>query len=201
MNRSLRIVAADDQPAMCRFYEDALRKLGHDVCIARTGRQLVELCQATKPDLIITDIMMPDLDGIEAADEVCRSGPVPVILVSAFQDPQLVERAAARHVLAYLAKPIEEGELAAAIALAWRRFEEFHALRKEAEELRQALEDRKVVERAKGILMKRLQTDEDGAFVRLRRLASSRKRKLVDVAREVLSAEEVFGTLDDMAAG
>src|SRR5207249_9203120 len=98
--------------------------------------------------------------------------PVPIILVSAYHDPELIARAEADHILGYLVKPIKQSDLEPTIALAMRRFEQFEALRREAADLRQALEDRKVIERAKGLLMKRGSLDEQEAFRRLPKLAS-----------------------------
>jgi response regulator NasT len=133
---------------------------------------------------------MPDLDGIEAAIEIYRERPVPVILVSAYHDAPLIERAEADHILGYLVKPIKQADLEPVIGLAVRRFEQFQELRKEAGDLRQALEDRKVIERAKGVLMKRARLDEAEAFRRLQKLASEKSRKLVDIAQMLLVAEE-----------
>ena len=156
MTRALRIAVADDEPDVRDYFRRILPRLGHQVvAVAQTGRELVERCRAMRPDLVITDIKMPDLDGIEAAVAICRDEPIPVILVSAYHHPQLFKRAQGDHILAYLVKPTKQADLEAAIAIAMQRFEQFQALRKEAADLRQALEDRKVIERAKGLLMKR----------------------------------------------
>jgi two-component system, response regulator PdtaR len=195
-NNRLRIVAADDDLAMCRFYQDALGRLGHEVTLAANGRQLVEQCRTALPDLIITDIKMPELDGLEAAAEIARGGPVPAILVSAYHEPELVERAGQDYILAYLVKPITEADLVPAIGLALQRFDRLQALHKEAADLRQALEDRKVIERAKGIIMRRVRVDESEAYRRLRRLASDRNCKLAEVAQLILNAEDVFRPLE-----
>jgi two-component system, response regulator PdtaR len=195
-NGRLRIAVADDDLAMCRFYQDALGRLGHEVTAAPDGRRLVEQCRTALPDLIITDIKMPELDGLDAAAEIAQCGPVPVILVSAYHEPELVERAGQDHVFAYLVKPITEADLVPAIGLALRRFERFQGLQKEASDLRQALEDRKVIERAKGIIMRRVRVDEPEAYRRLRRLASDRNCKLAEVAQLILNAEDVFRPLE-----
>jgi response regulator NasT len=193
MSRSLKIAVADDEPRMLEFYGEILPLLGHEVIHAvRTGRELVEGCRTQRPDLIITDIKMPDLDGIDAAREVCQDEVIPVILVSAFSDPELIERAGANHVMAYLIKPIKRKDLEPAIAIVSRRFEEFQALRKEADNLRQALQDRKLIERAKGILMKRTGQDEAAAFRRLQKLARDTNRKLVEVAQMILTVEDAY---------
>lgn len=194
MNRALRIAVADDERDMRDFFREFLPPLGHTVVgTASTGAELVALCRAEKPDLVITDIKMPDMDGIDAAMAVGRDRPVPVILVSAFHERELLERAEAEHVLAYMVKPIKAADLVPAIGIAVRRFEQFQALQREATDLRQALEDRKVIERAKGILMKRAGLDEAEAFRRMQKLASEKSRKLVDIAAAILTAEEAVG--------
>lgn len=191
MNTSLRIVVADDEPDMRDYFRKCLSRLGHQVvAIAENGRELVEHCRALQPDLVITDIKMPDVDGIDAATQIYRVRPVPVILVSAYHEPELIARAEADHILGYLVKPIKQADLVPAIALAMRRFEQFEASRQEAADLRQALQDRKIIERAKGILMKRIGVDEQDAFRRLQKLASEKSRKLIDIAQMILVAEE-----------
>jgi response regulator NasT len=145
---------------------------------------------------VITDIKMPDMDGIDAAAAICREEPVPIILVSAYSDVTLIERAQSEYILAYLIKPIKQADLQPAISLAMWRFEQFQALRKEAADLRQALEDRKLIERAKGILMKRVTLDEQEAFRRLQKVASDNNRKLVEVAHMILVAEEAMQPLN-----
>ena len=195
MTRPLRIVVADDEPDMRDYFRKILPRLGHQVlAAAETGRDLVELCRKAEPDLVITDIKMPDMDGIEASAEVNRDPgrQVPVILVSAHHDAELIVRAGADHIMAYLVKPIKEADLASAIHLAVLRFEHFQKLRQEAASLRQALEDRKVIERAKGLLMKKVGLDEQEAFRRLQKLAMDGNRKMVEVAHMVITAEEAF---------
>ena len=153
-------------------------------------------CRAAQPDLVITDIKMPGLDGIAAAAEIFRERPTPVILVSAYHDPELVERAGAECVFGYLVKPIKEADLPPAIAVAMGRFEQFRALRQEADDLRQALEDRKLVERAKGVLMRRSGVDEADAYRRLQKLATDRRCKLAEAARWVLTVEDATRPTD-----
>ncbi len=191
MKRSLRIVVADDERDMRDFFMEFLPTLGHEVVGAvGNGRDLLDVCRQQRPDLVITDIKMPDMDGIDAATELYRDLPVPVILVSAYHDPQLLARAEADHILGYLVKPIKDKDLQPVITIATRRFEQFQHLQQEAADLRQALEDRKVIERAKGVLMKRGLMDENEAFRRLQKLASEKSRKLVEIAQMILVAEE-----------
>jgi AmiR/NasT family two-component response regulator len=191
MNASYRIAIADDEARVREYLWTSLERLGHLVVSgARTGRELIAQCRLHRPELVIADIKMPDMDGIDAAREVCRAEPVPFILITGFQDPEYVERAAEDHVLAYLMKPIDEKALAPAIAIAMERFRQMQALRKEAETWKQALEDRKIIERAKGIIMKRSGLDEPEAFRRLQKLASAKSVKLVEIARMITTAEE-----------
>ena len=193
MNRPLRIAVADDEPDMRDYFRKILPRLGHQVvAAAATGRELVEQCRETQPDLVITDIKMPDMDGIDAATAMYQERPVPVILVSAYHDPDLITRAEADHILGYLVKPIKQSDLGPSISLAMRRFEQFEALRRETADLRQALEDRKVIERAKGLLMKKAGLDEPEAFRRLQKLAMDNNAKMVEVARMVLTADQAL---------
>ena len=193
MSQGLRIAVADDESDMRDFFEKMLPRLGHQVvAVAEDGQQLVERCRQLSPDLVITDVKMPRLDGIEACTQICRERPVPVILVSAYHDPVLIERAEGDHVLAYLVKPIGMADLQPAISIAVRRFAELQALQKECTDLRQALADRKIIERAKGLLMKLAGIDEKEAFVRLQELASERNIKLIEAANSVLAVEKAL---------
>jgi response regulator NasT len=187
----LRVAVADDERGTLEFFRDILTRLGHDVVVmASTGRELLGRCREAAPDLIITDVKMPDMDGIEAAEQVNRERPVPVVLVTAYTEAELLARAeAAGPVMAYLVKPVKACDLAAAARLAVARFgERQQALR--------ALEERKLVERAKGALMKRLGVDEDEAYRQLSKYASANNVKLTDVACLVLRADEVFEALE-----
>ena len=197
LDQSLRVAVADDEPEMREFFRFALGKLKHQlVAEAGSGRELVECCRAARPDLIITDVKMPELDGIAAAEAVYREAPVPAIVVSCYDDPETLRQAAAPHVYGYLVKPITARDLGPAINLAMARFTLHRAAQQEADALRQALEERKVIERAKGVVMRRLGLEETEAFRRLRRLSSDRNRKVIEVARQVLQAEEVFRQFD-----
>ena len=193
MNQGLRIAVADDEVEMRDFFEKGLPRYGHQViAVAENGAELVEHCRRLAPDLVITDIKMPVLDGIEASSQICQERPVPVILVSAYHDPALIARAEADHVLAYLVKPIGLADLQPAISIAMRRFAEFQALQKECKDLRQALSDRKVIEQAKGLLMRLTGVDEKEAFKRLQELASDRNQKLIEAAQSILAMEKAL---------
>ena len=190
MNRALRVVVADDTTTMQKFYASLLPKLGHEVvAVAATGAELVEKCDELKPDLVITDVKMPDMDGLEAAAKIYEKQPVPIIVVSSYSDDELVQRAAAEHVLAYLLKPLDVNTLGAQISIVMRRFEEFTILRMEANHYRQSLQDRKLIERAKGILMRTSKIEEHEAFRRMQKAASRSNKKLVEIAQTIIDAD------------
>lgn len=193
--RRLRIATADDEPDMRDFFRVVLPRLGYDVvAVAENGADLVRQCRAVQPDLVITDLAMPELDGLAAVREICRERPVPVIIVSAHHDAEQIQRALHEQVLAYLVKPIKAVDLPPAIALAMQRFREFEALHKQADSLRQAIEDRKLIERAKGALMTRAGLSEPDAFRRLQVLSNEKNLKMVEVARMIVTAEEAYAS-------
>jgi response regulator NasT len=135
MTQPLRIVVADDEPDMRDYFRKILPRLGHQVVAAAAdGTELVARCRELHPDLVITDVKMPGLDGIDAAVYLYKEEPVPVILVSAYHDPELIRRAEADHIMGYLVKPIKQADLEPTIVLALRRFQQL-------QQLRQALED------------------------------------------------------------
>jgi two-component system, response regulator PdtaR len=201
VSQPLLIAVAEDQDDTREYFQELLPRLGHRVVAVRDGRQLVEACRSSPPDLIIADVKMPNMDGIEAAVAVNRERPTPVVIVSAFHEAELLQRAGESPVMAYLIKPVKQASVEAAIATALSRFGELRDARQEADSLRQALEDRKVIERAKGAVMKRIGVDERGAYRRMRRLSSHENHKLVEIARSILSAEDVFRTLEELEAG
>lgn len=134
MTSMLRIVVADDEPDVREYFERVLRRLGHEVVgVAGDGKELLRICEEAKPDLVISDIKMPAMDGIDASIELYRRHPVAVILVSAHHESDMIERAVADHVQAYLVKPIKQADLEPAIALAWKRFQELESLRRGSE--------------------------------------------------------------------
>jgi response regulator NasT len=191
--RCLRIALADDDASVRDVLKKMLEHLGHNiVAVAGTGRELLEQAKAVHPELIIADIQMPDMDGLDAVSAIYHERPTPVILVTGYTDREFIERAEKAHVLAYLVKPVKANDLEPAIALATRRFQEFQTLREEAADLKKALADRKVIERAKGLMMKHLNIDEQEAFRRLQKLASSKNQKLVDIAHMILTAAEAL---------
>jgi response regulator NasT len=190
---SLRILIADDESIRLLSLRAQLTALGHRVVAeASTGADAVALTLSTQPDLAILDIKMPLVDGIEAAERITQARPIPIILLTAYSEAQLVERAAQANISAYLMKPVSEEDLLPALTLALTRFRQFQALRQEVVDLREALEARKVIEKAKGILMRRLDLTEEEAFRRLQRQSQEGNRKLAQVAEAIVVADQLL---------
>jgi AmiR/NasT family two-component response regulator len=189
----LRVLIAEDEKVIAMGLRAQLKALGHKVVAeAANGRQAVALARELKPDLVVLDIKMPEMDGIEAAEAITAERPIPVILLTAYKEEQLAQRAAQAGIYAYLVKPISKDDLMPAILLARARFEEFQQLNEEISDLKEALEARKLIERAKGILMERRQLTEAEAFRRLQMMSQNQRMKLVDVARSIIIAEKVL---------
>jgi response regulator NasT len=184
---------AEDDGLEAQEMERELQALGHLVVgTAETGRRAIEMTRTLEPDLVLLDIAMPGLDGISAAREILAVRPVPIVMVTGHADPELVERAAAAGVFTYLLKPVSRRLLDAAIQMARARFAELQALRQQVRDLTEALEVRKVVEQAKGIVMKRLQVSEGEAFRRLQRRAASQRKSIREIAEAVREADRFY---------
>ncbi len=205
MNQSqtLRILVAEDEKETRDYFVDAIKRLGHPVVgTVSNGRELIEQCQALRPDLVLADVKMPEMDGLQAAHVINTQMPTPFIILSAHHDSQLLQNASAGdYVVGYLVKPVTESTLKTTIAVGMTRFQRYQAINREAHDLRQALDERKVIEKAKGIVMLRLQLNEEEAFRRLRRRASDQNMKLVEVSRQIVNAEEIFHNLDREGRG
>jgi len=188
-----RILIADDDSLHVMSLRQQLQELGHQVVgEAYTGREAVFLAAEHRPDLALLDIVMPDMDGIEAAQRISADRAIPILLISAHSENSLAERAAEAGIFAYLVKPISVKDLRPALLLARSRFREFQLLQQEVSDLRQALETRKLVERAKGILMRRLNLTEEKAFRRLQRRSQDENRRMRDIAQAIITADEMF---------
>jgi two-component system, response regulator PdtaR len=191
----MRVLIAEDDPVVALGLAERVRSLGHDpIGPVGDGEQAVAEAKASLPDLYLFDIEMPALDGLAAAVQLAGEGlRRPVVIVTGVEDPSLVERSIASGVSAYLTKPIDTRELEAAIKLAAARHAEFEALEAEVSKAQQALEDRKLVERAKGLLMSALRLSEPEAFRRLQTTARERNLRLVEVAQRIVENESVLG--------
>lgn len=185
----MRILVADDDESSALALKELLEVMGHQVVgPAADGDEAVRLAGLERPDLAILDIDMPRLSGLEAIDRITRTRPVPVIVLTGHSEPEYVDRAARLPVFHYLTKPAAPDRLLPAIRLACARFEEWSTLHLRVDELTQKIEERKTVERAKGILMKARGVSEDEAYGLLRRESQQRSRPLFDVARNVVAA-------------
>ncbi len=185
----MRVLVAEDETLirvdLCQLLETA----GHDVCAqAKDGAEAVELARSLRPDLAVLDVKMPRLDGIEAARRILDERPIPVVVVSAYTERSLVDRAVESGVFGYLAKPFREEDLVPALATAVARFEELAAVRDQVESLGEALAARKAIERAKGILMERERLSEQAAFARLRTASQVSGKPMRVIAEAVIAA-------------
>jgi len=191
--RSLRVVIAEDEPLVTQTLTEQLRHLGHRVIgEAANGEEVVNMVLDARPDLVIMDIKMPKLSGLQASRTIMEKAPVPIILLTAYTDDAFIEEAASVGAMAYLVKPVDERDLVPAIRLAASQFEQLQSLRREVDDLREALETRKLVERAKGVLMRRLNLTEEEAFNRIQRQARNRQAKMRDIAKAIIEADEIM---------
>lgn len=187
-----RIIIADDESLIRLDLREMLTHLGYEVIAeAGDGKTAVELARKLSPDLLIMDIQMPDLDGISAAEQLTAEKIAPVVLVTAYSDQTLVERAREAGVVGYVVKPFREAELMPVIELSRARFQEFRMLEKEVGGLKDALETRKVVERAKGVLMETHGMRESEAFHRIRKTSMDARKSMKEVAEAILLAHEM----------
>lgn len=186
---SRRVAIIDDDASERLVLKGFLEDAGH-VLVAEgvTGDDAVEICRLKGPDVVVMDVRMPVKDGIEAASEIYRSCPTPVVLVTASEDEATVRRASEAGVMAYLLKPVREEELMPAMELAISRFRELMALSREKDDLKRSLNDRKLIEKAKGLLMERDGITEAEAFARLRGVSMDKRKTMAEVAEVIIMA-------------
>jgi two-component system, response regulator PdtaR len=182
------ILVAEDETIIRLDLKETLERAGFEVCgEARDGEEAVELAREEKPDLAVLDVKMPRVDGIEAARRILAERPIPIVMLTAYGHDELVTRAVEAGVFAYLVKPFRESDLLPAIQTAKARYAELEALREEAESLAEALATRKVVERAKGLLMEQEGLSEQDAFTRLQRVSQTSGRPMKVVAEALIA--------------
>ncbi|MDX6480203.1 MAG: two-component system, response regulator PdtaR [Gaiellaceae bacterium] len=183
----MRILIAEDETIIRLDLKQLLERAGYDVVAeAKDGEEAVSLARSEQPELAILDVKMPKLDGIEAARRILEERPIPIVMLTAYGQAELVSRAVEAGVFGYLVKPFREQDLLPAIAAARARHEELQALRAEAESLADALAARKVIEQAKGLLMEREKLSEQDAFARLRKASQASGRPLKAIAEAVV---------------
>ncbi len=191
--KDLKVLIAEDEYLILMGLKSNLENLGCKVVgEATNGKELVNLALEKKPDLIIADINLPVMDGLEALRRISQKVFIPTLIVSGYDDEELIDKAKNLGVLGYLIKPIDESDLKAAIEIALSRFEDIKNLKNELEVTKETLESRKLIEKAKGIIMERLQLNEEESMKFLQKKSRNSNKKLVDVAKEIIEADKAF---------
>ena len=189
MMESLRIVIADNESIIRMDLKELLEEAGHEVIgEAADGLKAVEMTRKLKPDLVIMDIKMPEMDGIAAAKMISNEKLAPVLLLTAYSQKEIVEKAKDSGVLAYLVKPVKESNLFPAMEIALSRFKEYVEIEQELNDLRNSLETRKILDRAKGILMDAYNLSEQEAFRRIQQYSMSKRKSIREVAESIIDA-------------
>ena len=187
--KSLQIVIADNESIIRLDLKEMLEEAGHIVVgQAINGRRAVELTRKYHPDLVIIDIKMPDMDGITAARKIDEEKLAPVLLLTAFSQPDIVDKAKDSGVMGYLVKPVQESSLMPAIEIALSRWQERQDMEVELDKLKDNLEMRKTLDRAKGILMAAHHLSEQEAYRRIQKYAMMKRLTVKDVAEAIVRA-------------
>ncbi len=185
------IAIVDDNVSELKLIKAMAEEAGLNViATGANGAEAIEICKAKAPELIIMDYKMPVKDGIEAAIEISKSCPTAVVLLTAYDDEKTIHAAAEAGIMAYLVKPVKQEQILPAVEVAFSRFKEFEALRKENAVLKDAIEAMKIIEKAKGLLMEKEGLNENEAFVRIRKISMDRRKTMKDVAEFLILALE-----------
>lgn len=190
--KRLRILLVDDESIIRLDLREMLKEHGHEIVgEGSNGEEAVELARKLNPDLIVMDIKMPVMDGLEAVKRINVDRTIPVIMLTAYSQPELVQQATELGVYGYLVKPIKEADILPTIEVALARAGELHALQKEVGDLKETIETRKLVEKAKGILMENYGLSEAAAFRKIQKLSMDRRKPLKEIADAIILAREV----------
>ena len=193
MNRLCKILIADDERPVAAGLQGQLEALGYDVvAVVDDGQRAIEVCRRTLPDVVMMDIEMPGLDGLSAARQIAQDPGTPVIILTAHGHPNLVDQAVQDGVIQYLLKPVTSPSLHAAIQTAVARAREVKTLRESVQALELTLRERKLIERAKGILMARRNLSEPEAFRFLQRQSQDRRMPMAKLAESIVQADELL---------
>jgi len=193
MQKPLKILVAEDEYLCLMGLKANLERLGYEVVGEATdGEEAIKLALDKKPDLIIMDINMPSVDGIEAIRRINNKIFIPSIIVSGYHDQELIEKASGEDIFGYLVKPVDANDLSAAIKVAMSRYKEFKRLESELKDTKLSLENRKYIERAKGILMDRKGLKEAEAMKELQQMSRNNNKKMVDLAKDIIKADSLF---------
>ena len=186
---SLRIIIADNESIIRMDLRELLMEAGHEVVAeAGDGRKAVEMARRHRPDLVIMDIKMPEMDGLAAARIISDEKIAPVLLLTAYSQREIVDKAKESGVLAYLVKPVKEENLFPAMEIALSRFREFMSMEQELEELKTSLEARKLLDRAKGVLMDVHGLTESEAYRRIQQYSMAKRKSIKEVAQAIVAA-------------
>lgn len=188
--KNLTVLVADDESIIRLGVRQILEEAGHIVYTAENGVVAIKQAESCNPDLVILDIKMPEMDGLEAARLLLEGDPVPIIFLTAYGEQELIERAARLQVMGYLVKPIKEAELLAMIEVAAARHQEHTRTQRAAAELENEVASRRVIDRAKGLLMQREGISELDAYNRLQGRARQERRTLLETAEELINELE-----------
>jgi prevent-host-death family protein len=193
MNRRYKVLIADDEKLVAAALQAQLESLGYDVIAAvNDGHHAIEVCRRSLPDVVVMDIEMPGLDGLSAARQIVRDPGTPVIILTAHGHANLIDQAVEDGVLYYLLKPVTSPSLHAALQVAVARAREIKSLRENVETLELTLRERKLIERAKGILMSRRNLSEADAFRLLQRQSQDRRMPMAKLAESIVEADELL---------
>ena len=191
--RNMRILVCEDEGLTVLKLRRLLTAAGHTVVgEAKDGEECLALSEQTQPDLVLMDVKMAGMDGIEATRRLLEKWPLPIVMLTAYSDDETVRAATEAGACAYLVKPVNRTQLVSALHVAASRFAELVQVKREVEDLSEALEVRKVVERAKGLLMDRAGLSESEAFRRLQKAARDQRRPMKQVALEVIEAGKLM---------
>jgi response regulator NasT len=190
----VRILICEDEGLTALRLKATVAKLGHEVAgEARNGEEAVAEAARLQPDAILMDVRMPKLDGISATEQIMQARPTAIVMITAYNERELVDAALRAGASGYLVKPVSDEQIEPALKVALSCFGELRDLRGELSDLKQALEARKLVERAKGIFMRRFQLAEAEAYQRLQKLSRDRRQSLKETAQQVIAAVELLG--------
>jgi two-component system, response regulator PdtaR len=187
------IIVVEDETLVAMSIISQLREIGYNIVgDATDGIEAIEACKKLKPDLVIMDINLPRLNGIQAAKIIKDRFQIPVVIVSGYSDEKLIQGAAEAGVFSYLVKPVTKHNLAPAIEVALKNYDEYSKVSEESQRLKRNLEERKLVERAKGILMQQKKLTEEESMRKLQQLSNDKNIKLVEIAKKIIEANELL---------
>lgn len=193
MMQKLRILLADDEALIRLDLREMLTEAGHEIVgEAANGQEAVQLAQELQPDIVIMDVKMPVMDGLTAAQQITEAEIAPVLLLTAYSQQDIVARATEAGVIAYLVKPVREQQLFPAVEVAVSRFRAWQELGRELDELKESLATRKLVDRAKGILMTAHKMTEQEAYRKMQQFSMAKRISLKKLAEEIIAADEKY---------